>query len=102
MRRSSAGVVALLLSGAFVVGPAGSGVAGPAVSVCDTPTSSLGGGTTDAINVHAGDVLLLTSGTYTGVLHLRDGGTLCVAADAALEPKSMKSPAGRPDRRRDR
>ena len=44
--------------------------------------------------LNAADVLLLTGGTYSGVVHLRDAGTLCVATDATLRPNQLKKPAG--------
>jgi uncharacterized repeat protein (TIGR01451 family) len=67
----------------------------PSPDACATPTSTLSGGGDEDLVVGPGEVLALTSGTYTGRLNdLVEGGTLCVAADAFLGPQTMQKPAG--------
>src|SRR3954464_12474608 len=73
----------LVVLGAGVYGGAPARAADPAA--CQTPTNTVSGGGAAAISVGPGEVLLLTGGTFTGPVDaLAGGGTLCVAAGAAL------------------
>ncbi|WP_034609950.1 Ig-like domain-containing protein [Cellulomonas sp. URHD0024] len=95
MRGKAAALGVVILLVALGLGPLDPASAEPPpVSVCDTPTSTSAGGNDDDLTVTAGQVLLLTAGTYTGKLDLGADGTLCVDTDATLQPRTMKSPAG--------
>ncbi|HEU5472369.1 MAG TPA: Ig-like domain-containing protein [Actinophytocola sp.] len=64
-------------------------------AACATPDDIESGGGVRTIRVAAGEVVLLTGGTFTGPIDLLEsGGTLCVAADANLNPNAVRQPAG--------
>jgi uncharacterized repeat protein (TIGR01451 family) len=80
---------------ALVAMPVAPAFAAPSPAICDSPTRTVSGGGPASVVVHAGEVVLLTGGTFTGPLHLTErDGTVCVAADATLNPKSVKGPEG--------
>jgi uncharacterized repeat protein (TIGR01451 family) len=80
---------------ALVALPVAPAFAVPSPAICDAPTRTVSGGGPASVVVHGGEVVELTGGTFTGPLHLTDReGTVCVAADATLNPKSVKDPAG--------
>ena len=98
-------VVSLVCGGALMVlAPllvavgAGSASAAPLAvnaDVCATPTTTISGGGSGSVSIKAGEVVLLAAGTYTGRINdLVNGGTLCVAGDAALIPNNFTTPGG--------
>ncbi|HEU5110705.1 MAG TPA: hypothetical protein VFT95_19365, partial [Micromonosporaceae bacterium] len=62
---------------------------------CATPTDIESGGGNRPIRVEEGDIVRLTGGLFTGPVDaLEYGGTLCVAADANLNPTAVRQPSG--------
>ncbi|MGY4645767.1 Ig-like domain-containing protein [Cellulomonas sp. URHB0016] len=94
VRNGATVVVTVLVAALAMTAPTRPAAAAPPVTVCASPTSTLDGGGSMDLTIGAGEVLLLTGGTYTGRLDLLPDGTACVDTDAALEPQNVKSPAG--------
>src|SRR6188768_4141926 len=93
IRVGAGAAIAALLAAALAVAMPSAVVAVPDTNICSSPTRTLSGGGSQSLNVAAGEVLLLTGGTFTGALDLElEAATLCVAADASLEPRNVKSP----------
>lgn len=95
-RRSRWGaVVAAGLLAAATLVPAGPAVAAPADD-CAAPTRTVTGSTSGAtLDVAAGEVVLIASGTQSGGVNtLPAGATLCVAAGATLAPAYVNNAAG--------
>jgi uncharacterized repeat protein (TIGR01451 family) len=87
--------MAFLAVVALVALPVAPAFGAPSPTVCDSPTRTVSGGGPASVVVHGGEVVELIGGTFTGPLHLTErDGTVCVAADATLNPKSVKGPEG--------
>lgn len=83
-----------LLAGALLgvaTGPARADFA----TECAAPTRTITGPSSDAITVAAGEVVLLTGGTFTGGINsLASTGLLCIAADATFQPGFANNASG--------
>ena len=93
MRVKVAAACVALLVVALGSAPLDPAAAAPAVSVCDSPTSTPPpGGARPDRHRRAGPAP--GGGAFTGKMVLLADGTVCVAADATFEPQKLKSPAG--------
>lgn len=64
-------------------------------SDCTSPTETLTGGGADDLTTSSGEVLLLSSGDYTGGFNsLSSGSAICVADDASWTPSYANNPSG--------
>jgi uncharacterized repeat protein (TIGR01451 family) len=90
-----AALFAGLLPAAFVLGGVPSPAAADYASDCGSPTRTLSGGSASAFSVAAGEVVLLTGGSYTGgVNEFPAGATICVADDVTFAPSYVNNAAG--------
>lgn len=94
-RGGLAALAGLLLGSLAALGPGGPALAAPADD-CAAPTRTvLGSASGAALDVAAGEVVLLAGGTQVGgVNSLPAGATLCVAAGATLAPAYVNNAAG--------
>ena len=66
-----------------------------APSVCATPTRTITGGGSAQIAVAAGEIVLLTDGTFTGGINdFAAGSVLCVSTTATFNPQWLNNPRG--------
>src|SRR5919205_2096438 len=90
-----AALVAALAGGVALTLTTGPGRADFATE-CANPTVVINGNSQPTINLAAGQVALIASGTFTGGIDALAGGSvLCVAAGATLQPAYINNAAGR-------
>jgi len=95
IRRAGAiGAVAALLA-LGLVPPASAARTKDYASECASPTITLNASSDASASLHAGDVALLTGGTYTGGLNSFDeGAVVCVEDGATFQPAYINNAAG--------